>query len=231
MSHLGQALVRQVWRGALRARFLLTQRHRHNRLALERVAGRPLLVLPGVFNPALFFSSELLAGALDARLVPPGCAALDLGTGSGVGAIAAAQWAARVVAVDINPEAVRCARINALLNNVDGRVEVRQGDLFAPVAGERFDVALFNPPYFSGAPRDMLDTAFRSPGIAERFARGLPEHLAPGGSALVVLSSVGDEAGFLGAFRAAGLGASPVARRSIVSETLTVYRLQPGAAQ
>ena len=78
---------------------------------------------------------------------------LDLGTGSGVGAVFAAQWAGQVVAVDVNPAAVRCARINVLLHGVEDRVDVLQGDLFEPVAGERFDVILFNPPYFPGQPR------------------------------------------------------------------------------
>ena len=62
-----------------------------------------------------------------------------MGTGSGVGAVFAAQWARRVVAVDINPAAVRCARINALLNHVEDRVDVVEGDLFEPIGGQRFD--------------------------------------------------------------------------------------------
>ncbi len=62
-------------------------------------------------------------------------------------------YARRVVAVDINPAAVRCAQINALLNQLEQRIEVRRGDLFAPVAGERFDLVLFNPPFLRGAPR------------------------------------------------------------------------------
>ena len=76
-----------------------------------------------------------------------------MGTGSGVCAVFAARHAHRVVAVDINPGAVRCAALNALLNHVEARIEVRQGDLFAPVARERFDLVLFNPPFFVGAQR------------------------------------------------------------------------------
>ena len=77
-------------------------------------------------------------------------AVLDMGTGSGIAAIAAARRGARVVAVDISTEAVRCARINVLLNRVDDRVEIRCGDLFEPVQGERFDLVLFNPPFYAG---------------------------------------------------------------------------------
>src|SRR5205823_1604642 len=103
--------------------------------------------------------------------------ALDMGTGSGIGAVFAARAGYRVVGVDLNPEAVRCARINALMNRLEDRLEAREGDLFAPVAGERFDLILFNPPFFRGEPRDALDMAWRSVDVLERFAEGLPSAL------------------------------------------------------
>jgi release factor glutamine methyltransferase len=226
-----QALWRRVlgraWRAGLRWRFLLLQRHRYNRLALERVAGRDMLVLPQVFNPSLFFTSAYLVGLFSRELIPRDASVLDMGTGSGLGAICAAPWAARVVAVDINPAAARCARINALLNGVEARVEVRQGDLFAPVAGERFDVILFNPPFYRGAPRDNLDRAWRSDDVVERFAAGLAGQLTPGGHALVVLSSNSDLPAFLRAFAGAGLEVATVAERAMISETLVVYKVRP----
>jgi len=209
----------------LRWRFRLLQRHRYDRLVLEEVAGKPFLVLPQVFNPALFIASQLLARALNPRLVPPGSTVLDMGAGSGIGAVFAAQWAARVVAVDINPEAMRCARINALLNRVDDRVEAVQGDLFAPVQDEQFDVVLFNPPFYRGAPRDALDQAWRSLDAVERFAAGLRSHLKPGGYALVVLSSEGEAESYLQAFRANRLGVETAIRRDVINESLTVYKL------
>ncbi|HEX7122457.1 MAG TPA: HemK2/MTQ2 family protein methyltransferase [Gemmatimonadaceae bacterium] len=215
-----------MWRRGLAARFRLLQRHRHGRLILEHVAGRPVVVLPQVFNPKLFRSGEFLARALSQQLVPPGADVLDMGTGSGIGAIAAANWANRVVAVDINPDAVRCARINALLNRLEDRVDVRHGDLFDAVNGERFDVVLFNPPYFRGEPRDAAEAAWRSVDVVERFAAGLGAHLKPGGHALVVLSTDGDTRGFLRAFQASGLAADVVAERDLVNETLRVYRLR-----
>lgn len=227
MQAIWRPALERVWRAGLRWRFLLLQRHRYNRLALERVAGRPMLVLPQVFNPGLFFTSEYLVGLFGRELIPAGAAVLDMGTGTGLGAVCAAPWAGRVVAVDINPAAVRCARINALLNEVEARVEVRQGDLFAPVAGERFDVVLFNPPFYRGAPRDDLDRAWRSDDVVERFAAGLADHLAPGGCALVVLSSNSDLPAFLRAFAGAGLAVETLAERDMVSETLVVYRLRP----
>lgn len=226
-----QALKRNVWRRLLRLRFLLFQRHRHNHMVLERAAGYPILVLPQVFNPVLFRTGEFLAQALDARRIPPGSTVLDMGTGSGIGAIAAARWAGRVVAVDINPEAVRCARINILLNRVEHRVEVREGDLFAPVSGERFDVVLFNPPYYAGQPADALDRAFRSTDVAERFAGSLADHLSPQGRAFVLLSTDGQLDRFLKAFEAAGLAVEPVTERAFVNEVLIIYEVRRSRVQ
>ncbi|MFQ5593398.1 MAG: methyltransferase [Anaerolineae bacterium] len=225
-----QYAVRSLWRLLLRYRFLLFQRHRHDRLVLEEVAGTPILVLPSVFNPKLFRTGEFLVETLDARLIPPGSTVLDMGTGSGVGAVFAARWARRVVAVDINPAAVRCARINALLHQVEDRIEVRQGDLFEPACSEQFDVVLFNPPFFHGEPRNDLERALWANDVVERFAAGLGDHLTPEGHAVVILSSDGDVAGFLQAFQANGLGAELIAQRNLVTETLMIYRLSRGEA-
>ncbi len=217
--------VRRVFSVAQYLSFALFQRHRHDHLALERVAGLPIVVLPRVFNPKLFRTGEVLVETLDARPVAPDSRVLDMGTGSGVGAVAAARLGATVVAVDINPHAVRCARINALLNHVEGRVEVRQGNLFAPVAGERFDLVLFNPPFFRGTPRHILDAAWRSEDVPERFAAGLPGHLTPGGRALLLLSTDGDAPAFLTALAGAGCTAAVVRRHERLNEVLTVFEV------
>lgn len=80
--------------------------------------------------------------------VRKGDTVLDMGTGCGILGIIAAKKAAKVVAVDINPYAVRCARENAKLNHVIDKTFFVQGDLFAPIRkGEKFDLILFNAPY------------------------------------------------------------------------------------
>jgi HemK-related putative methylase len=212
-----------LWRVWLLLRFDLFQRHRHDHLVLEKVAGAPIVVLPQVFNPALFRTGEFLASLLDRWLVKEGTGVLDMGTGSGAVAVAAARLGARVMAVDINPHAVRCARINALLNRVEDHMDVRHGDLFAPVGERRFDLVLFNPPYFRGVPKNEMDRAWRATDVVERFAAGLPAHLAPGGRALVLLSTDGDAPAFLRAFETAGLDVEVFARRHLINEVLTVY--------
>ena len=206
----------------LKRPFLL---RRVRRPVLERIDGVLLVSLPDVLNPVVFRSGELLARtvATSPLAEPSDQRALDMGTGTGVGAVFLARRGWRVVAVDLNPEAVRCARINVLLNRLEDRVEVRQGDLFAPVAGERFDLVLFNPPFFRGEPKGLFDLAWRATDVMERFAAGLPGVLTQNGRALVLLSTDGDAEGMLKALSAHGLQVEPAVRRDFGNEVMTIY--------
>ncbi len=129
---------------------------RYDEFIVEHVHGVPILVTPSVFNPKRMRTGEFLVSQLDSSRIGPEAEVLDMGTGSGVCAVFAARHARRVVAIDINAAAVRCARINAMLNRAEGTVDVRHGDLFEPVAGERFDLILFNPPFKAGEARNDL---------------------------------------------------------------------------
>ncbi len=220
---------RKLGRALLRSHFWLVGRRRLDRVVVETVGGRSLVVLPHVFNPKLFRSGEFLADALDGTLIPLHSLVLDLGTGSGIGAIVAAEWARRVVATDINPVAARCTRINALLNHLEPLIDVREGDLFAPVGGERFDVVLFNPPYYFGEPRDDFDRAWRSNDVVNRFAAELGDHLTPGGRALIALSTDGEAPAFLRTFARRNLSTDVVTRREHLSETFTLFAVTPRA--
>jgi release factor glutamine methyltransferase len=207
--------------------YRLTGKDRYDDFRLERIQGAPFVVMPSVFNPKVPRTGEFLASRIDSRLVHADSEVLDMGTGCGVCAIVAAGFARRVVAVDINPEAVRCAAINSLLNHLEQKVDVRHGDLFAPVAAERFDLVLFNPPFLRGTPRDDRDRAWRSTDVAERFAAGLENHLKPGGRALVLLSSFGDARFFLEEFRGRGFEISVWAERRFINEKLAILSLRP----
>jgi HemK-related putative methylase len=225
-------LLRTVQRAALPIRRRILGR-RVRRLVLEEWGGLPLLVLPDVLNPVVFRSGSFLAETLAAlppperkRATPP--RALDMGTGSGICALALARAGFAVVAVDVNPEAVRCARINALLNRLENAVDVREGDLFDPVPDGPFDVVAFNPPFFEGPPSDLHDVAWRGAGVLERFASELPLRLARGGLALVLLSDHGAEERQRAALAAAGLEITVHARRVFESETLTVWAARHG---
>ena len=86
--------------------------------------------------------------------------ALDLGTGCGVQSLHLAQHVDTVVATDLNPRAIQLARLTAKINSI--KLDLRQGDLFAPVAGEKFDLIVTNPPYvMSPASPDIERLTYR----------------------------------------------------------------------
>jgi SAM-dependent methyltransferase len=136
---------------------------------------------------------QVMAVGLDSRNLAratvrrPVRSALDLCTGSGVHALLAAAHAQRVLAVDLNPRAVRCTRFNAqALDSVN--LEAVAGDLFDPVGAERFDLITANPPF---VPSPLNALQFRDGGpsgedVQKRIVAGLPLHLAPGGMAQLV---------------------------------------------
>lgn len=118
--------------------------------------------------------------------------ALDLGTGCGAVALfLAAAGAERVVATDISARALAFARANARLNGLADRIDFRQGDLFEPIAGERFELILSNPPFVI-TPRDdermpvyeYRDGGLRGDALAERVVRAAPRSLVEGGELL-----------------------------------------------
>lgn len=128
---------------------------------------------------------------------------LDIGTGPGTIAIAISHTlgpGASVTAVDISPDALKVARINQRLLNthVDFRLP---GDLLAPVAGERFDLIVSNPPYIDPALKTSLspEVAWHEPHVAlfppdadafyfyRRLAEEAPACLNPQGVMLLEL--------------------------------------------
>jgi release factor glutamine methyltransferase len=88
---------------------------------------------------------------------------VDVGTGSGAIAVTLAHElpSADVIGTDISPEALAIARENAVRNGVAEHVCFLEGDLLAPVAGERFDIVVSNPPYVSSEDRQTLDVEVR----------------------------------------------------------------------
>jgi release factor glutamine methyltransferase len=138
---------------------------------------------------AVFFGPDTMrfAGAVIAHLearTAPVRRAVDIGCGSGAAGICIAKRApdAEVVLVDINPAAMRAARVNARLAGTAG-VAVRASDMLRDVEG-RFDLIVSNPPF-------MIDTAGRAyrhgggplgAGLSLAVAEQAVERLAPGGS-------------------------------------------------
>ncbi|MGQ4386810.1 HemK2/MTQ2 family protein methyltransferase [Streptomyces sp. SAS_270] len=177
------------------------------------------LVLPGVYAPQQ--DTALLADALCDEPLAPAAHVLDVGTGSGALALAAARRGTRVTAVDVSWPAVCTARLNARLARRP--VRVLRGNLFDPVAGQSFDLILANPPY---VPTSATETARRGRTrawnaggdgrlVLDRICRDAPQRLRPGGVLLMVHSALSGPAGTLEQLRAAGLKAAVARRRRI----------------
>jgi methylase of polypeptide subunit release factors len=197
---------------------------------VTRVAGFRLEVRPTVFHPRYFISSERFAafiGGLDLA----GKHVADIGTGSGILALAAARaGAARVTALDINPNAALTAAANARANGLGDRVTALCGNLLSALPkAPLFDVILSSPPKHAGEPRDLADRgwhagpAFRD--VAALFEQAR-ERLKPGGRVYVMVSSDSD-LDLLGAFmERAGFRARVAREYSLYIESLIIYELR-----
>lgn len=205
----------------LTVRYRLLSR-RYNRLTLEWVDGVPLIVLPQVFNPVLLRTGQFMVQSFE-PFEWAGKRVLDLGSGSGIGAIFAARRGASVVAVDINPQAVRSVRLNSLLNRLEPHVRVYQGDLLDALPRQPFDRILFNPPFYRGAAKDNLDYAWRGVNIFERFVAQLPHTLKPNGELLLMLSSDGNGDELLELLRQNRFTITIVHHHDFINEQLTLY--------
>jgi len=186
----------------------LVRRRADQRVPVAQLVGRkefwslPLLVTPDVLTPrpeteTLIEAALELAPQRDAELQ-----ILDIGTGSGAVALALASERpkARVTATDVSRAALAVARQNAERLELSGRVRFLEGSLFEPVAGERFDLVVSNPPYLTndpGAshapelahePREALFAADQGLALLRALAQGVAEHLLPGGAAAFEVS-------------------------------------------
>lgn len=152
--------------------------------------GRKLIVPKEVFVPDAIterFSKSILKETETDDKV------LDMGTGSGINAIVAALKSRRVLAVDINPFAVKCARENAARNGVSDRVKVVKSNLFRDVGG-KFDLVIFNPPFAWYKPRDIRERSVTDEGFRtlSAFFRNVGKHLEKNGRVMLFYGSEGD---------------------------------------
>jgi methylase of polypeptide subunit release factors len=203
---------------------------KRQRTTTTRAAGFKLTVPPTVFHPRYFAASEFFA-AFIARLDLSGRDVVDIGTGSGILALAAARaGAASVTAVDINPNAVKAASDNAQANGLGGRVTAVCCDLLSAFpARPLFDVIVANPPYFPGDPRDLADRAWHAGShyrdIAPLFEQARMR-LKPGGAFYVLLSSDSNLELLGSLIEAAGFRARRAKARSLLIEWVYIYELR-----
>jgi methylase of polypeptide subunit release factors len=177
-----------------------------------------------VFSPVRGEYLDLIAGATLPAVVSP---AWDIGTGTGViAAVLARRGVARVVATELNPRALACARDNIGRLHLQDRIELVEADLFP--AGSA-PLIVCNPPWLPGKPSSMLEHAVYDPDsrMLRGFLGGLRDRLAPGGEGWLVLSDLAEHLGLrtrdelLALFDAGGL---------VVRERLDVLPRHPKAA-
>lgn len=182
-----------------------------------------------VYEPAedtLLLAENLVVGEHDV--------VLDMGTGCGILGVLAAKRARKVVAVDVNPHAVRCAETNARLNGVMEKMDIRRGDLFEPIkTGEKFDVIIFNAPYLpseAGEQKTWIGRAWAGGPtgrqLIDRFISRAPSYLKKGARILLVQSTLSNVDETTRRLEGEGLRASILAEKKVAFETIVVIQAE-----
>lgn len=115
--------------------------------------------------------------------------ALDIGTGAGIQAFLVDRHADHVIGTDTNLRALNFARFNAVLNGIDN-IEWREGNLYEPVAEQKFDMIVSNPPYVISPESRFVfrDTNLPGDAVSEKVVRGAGEKLTEGGFACILFN-------------------------------------------
>jgi release factor glutamine methyltransferase len=179
-----------------------------------------------VYEPAE--DSFLFAENLD---IKKGTQVLDIGTGCGILGILAAEKATNVVAIDLNPHAIRCAQKNSLINNVRSKMAFIQTGLFTAFhQGVQFDLILFNAPYLPSDKCEEDSWMVRSWAgglngrrVIDQFISQIPPHLKANGRILLMQSTLANAEETIRKFEEINLKACIKAERKLpFFETLTL---------
>lgn len=179
---------------------------------------------PEVYEPAE--DTFLLAGNLDIKRSDE---VLEIGTGTGLITIIAAQRSRKVVATDINKHAIKCTLKNTIANRTYN-VELREGNLFEPVEGEKFNLILFNTPYLPTDEDEKLDSELNAAfdgGLEGRetidqFIEHVKDYLKEEGRVQLVQSSLSDNEKTISKLEELGFDASITAREKCFFEEIVV---------
>lgn len=148
---------------------------------------------------------------------------LDMGTGCGILGIIAAEKASKVIAVDINPHAIRCAKENARQNKVIDKMLFVQGNLFTPLRVKRlFDLVLFNAPYLPTESTEKLpwieyawSGGLNGRQVIDCFICEVPKYLKASGRVLLMQSNFSGIDETMQKFGGVGMRAKIIAERNL----------------
>lgn len=179
---------------------------------------------PKVYEPAE--DTFLLVENLDIKRSDD---VLEIGTGTGLVAVYAAQRSRNVIATDINDHALQCAVKNTITNRTYN-VELRKGNLFEPVKDEKFDLILFNTPYLPTGEDEKLDEELNAAwdggsegrDIIDQFLNELKDYLKPKGRVQLVQSSLSDKEKTLAKLEELGFDAEITASEKCFFEEIMV---------
>ncbi len=158
---------------------------------------------PAIADIYLGPESYTLANYLQRRAgaLPSSGKALDLCTGSGIAAqsLAAVRRGVVWTGVDLSGQAIEAASFNAMLNDTSDRYSAVEGDLYAPVEGQRFGLIVANPPFIpvpssTGFPL-YGDGGTDGMSVLRPMLAGLARHLAPSGRAVIYAEGLGNASG------------------------------------
>ena len=180
-----------------------------------------------VYEPAE--DTFLIADNIDVNL---GDRVLDMGTGCGILAIISAFNGGEVVAVDINTNAVKCAKVNSVINGVSDRISLICGDLFNPIRqSELFDLILFNAPYLPCKSEEHLGKVSlawcggeNGRAIIDLFIDSAPAYLRRNGRILLVQSSLSNIEETERKMRDRGFDVEILSERRFLFETIALIK-------
>jgi SAM-dependent methyltransferase len=149
----------------------------------------------GVFAPIRSEYVDLVSAAPLPAACASSCVAFDIGTGTGVlAAVLARRGIERVIATDLDPSALACARQNSQQLGLSERIDIVQANLFPE---GRAALVVCNPPWIPARPSSPIENGIYDPEsrMLRGFLRALPEHLEPGGEGWLILSDLAEHLG------------------------------------
>lgn len=156
------------------------------------VLDKKYIVLPNVFSPKYFHDTELFAKNLP---ISKNDELLEIGPGTGIVSIISLYRGARsVVAIDINPGAVKNTKLNAVKHNFQDKIDVRAGNVYSAIkAGEKFDKIFWNSPFgfikeknISDLEKSVFDPGYIS---TKKFVLNAKKYLKKDGKVYIGFSS------------------------------------------